>query len=143
MSKISHAKAGKPKHIQAPRYELTEGEWTIIRAVWANEPCAAPTVQEVLKDQTGWAYSTVKTMMDRMVGKGLLVTERIRNLLPYRSAITPAQAQSGEVMRTLKRAFNGAMTPMMQFLLNHGNVSQKDLTELAAMIKSKGSDRKS
>lgn len=143
MSKISHAKGGKPKHIQAPRYELTEGEWTIIRAVWANEPCAAPTVQEALKDQTGWAYSTVKTMMDRMVGKGLLVTERIRNLILYRSAITPAQAQSGEVMRTLKRAFNGAMTPMMQFLLNHGNVSQKDLNELAAMIKSKGSDKKS
>ena len=32
-------------------YELTEGEWAIIGLVWDNEPCAAPTVQEVLEKQ--------------------------------------------------------------------------------------------
>lgn len=25
-------------------YELTEGEWTIIGAVWDNERCATPTI---------------------------------------------------------------------------------------------------
>ena len=25
--------------------ELTEAEWTIIKSVWENEPCAAPTIQ--------------------------------------------------------------------------------------------------
>ena len=80
-------------------YELTEGEWAIIRAVWDNEPCAAPTVQEELAGRKNWTYSTVKTMMDRMVTKKLLRTERIRNLILYRSAITRAEAQKGELMR--------------------------------------------
>jgi len=48
-------------------YQLTEGEWAIIRAVWDNEPCAAPAVQEELEDQKSWTYSTVKTMMDPMM----------------------------------------------------------------------------
>jgi predicted transcriptional regulator len=52
-------------------YELTEAEWSIIAAVWENEPCAAPTVQEALHKQKKWSYSTVKTMMDRMAAKGL------------------------------------------------------------------------
>ena len=73
--------------------ELTAGEWAIIQAVWDNEPCAAPTIQEALEKKIGWSYSTVKTMMDRMVEKGLLTTERIRNLLLYRSAITRKEAQ--------------------------------------------------
>ncbi len=118
-------------------YELTEGEWAIIRAVWDNEPCAAPTVQEELETQKSWTYSTVKTMMDRMVNKGLLKTERIRNLILYRSVITKIQAQKSEIMRTVKRAFNGALTPMMQFLLDNHKLSQKQLNELERLIKKK------
>ena len=118
-------------------HELTEAEWTIIQAVWDNEPCAAPTVQEVLQSQKKWTYSTVKTMMDRMAAKGLLKTKRIRNLILYRSAITKRQAQKGEILRTLKRAFNGALTPMMQFLLDSSTLSQDQLNELESLIKRK------
>ena len=115
-------------------YELTGAEWAIIRAVWDNQPCAAPTIQEVLQNQKGWTYSTVKTMMDRMADKGLLTTERIRNLILYRAAITKKQAQNSEIMRAVKRAFDGALTPMMQFLLDSKELSQEQLNELEAMI---------
>lgn len=118
-------------------YQLTDGEWPIIRAVWEHEPCAAPTVQEALAKSRKWSYSTVKTMMDRMASKGLLKTEKLRNLILYRSAITPKQAQKGEVMGALKRAFNGAMTPMMQFLLESNNFSPEQLGELESLIKQK------
>ena len=117
--------------------ELTEAEWSIIRAVWENQPCAAPTVQEALQKQKGWSYSTVKTMMDRMTTKGLLKTEKIRNLILYRPAITKKEAQRSEIMRAVKRAFNGALTPMMQFLLESNNLTDKQLSQLEAMIKSK------
>jgi BlaI family penicillinase repressor len=115
--------------------ELTEAEWAIIQAVWDKEPCAAPTVQEELEARKNWTYSTVKTLMDRMVDKGLLTTERIRNLILYRSAVTKVQAQKGEIMRTVKRAFDGALTPMMQFMLDEHNLSQKQLAELESLIR--------
>jgi BlaI family penicillinase repressor len=117
--------------------ELTEGEWAIVKAVWENEPCAAPTVQEELEKEKGWSYSTVKTMMDRMVEKGLLKTERIRNLTLYRSAISKQSAQRSEIMKTVKRAFDGAMTPMMQFLLDNNHLSKEELSELEEIIKKK------
>ena len=115
--------------------ELTEAEWAIIQVVWENEPCAVPTIREELEARKNWHYSTVKTLMDRMVDKGLLTTERIRNLILYRSAITRVQAQKGEIMRAVKRAFNGALTPMMQFMLDEHNLSQKQLAELESLIR--------
>jgi len=118
-------------------YELTEGEWAIIQAVWDNEPCAAPTIQEELEAHKNWHYSTVKTLMDRMAAKGLLKHEKIRNLILYRSAITRRQAQKSEIMRTVKRAFDGALTPMMQFLLDNNRLSKEQLSELETMIKRK------
>lgn len=118
-------------------YELTEAEWEIIQVVWEREPCAAPTVQEELEARKKWTYSTVKTLMDRMVAKGLLSTERIRNLILYRSAVTQKQARKGEVARTLTRAFGGAFTPMMQFLLESHALSDTELAELESMIRKK------
>jgi len=121
----------------AKSYELTEAEWEIIQVVWEHEPCAAPTVQEELEDRRQWTYSTVKTLMDRMVAKGLLTTERIRNLILYRSAVTQKQARKGEVARTLTRAFGGALTPMMQFMLESHTISDTELAELESMIRKK------
>ena len=118
-------------------YELTEAEWQIIRVVWAHQPCAAPTVQEKLAAKKKWSYSTVKTLMDRMVAKGLLATQRIRNLILYSSAITTEQAQKREVGRTLKRAFGGAFTPMMQFMLDDNALSRRELEDLEQMIRKK------
>ena len=115
--------------------ELTEAEWEIIQVVWEHEPCAAPTVQEELEATKKWTYSTVKTLMDRMVTKGLLTTERIRNLILYRSAVTQKQARKGEVTKTLTRAFSGAFTPMMQFMLESHTLSAEELSELEGMIR--------
>lgn len=125
------------------RTELTEGEWLIMQAVWDNEPCAAPTVQEALEKQTRWSYSTVKTMMDRMVAKGLLRTQRVRNLILYISSITMKEAQGGEIKRAMKRAFEGAFTPMMQFMLDSRRLSEDELDQLEAMIRSKKEKGKS
>src|SRR5881409_3490267 len=114
--------------------ELTEAEWSIIKAVWENEPCAAPTIQEKLHKQTEWTYSTVRTLMDRMVAKRLLTAEKVRNLTLYRSAITRAQAQRGELRYALKHAFNGALTPMVQCLLATNDLSREELDGLKQII---------
>jgi len=119
------------------QYELTKAEWDIIEVVWEHEPCAAPTVQEELVSRKQWTYSTVKTLMDRMVAKGLLTTERIRNLILYRSAISRNDAQRGELMRTVKRAFGGTFTPMMQFMLDDNTLSKRELEDLEEMIRKK------
>jgi BlaI family transcriptional regulator, penicillinase repressor len=119
------------------KIELTEAEWSIIKAVWETEPCAAPTVQELLARSKGWSYSTVRTLMDRMVAKGLLKAEKIRNLTLFRSVATREQAQSGELLYALKNAFNGALTPMVQCLLETRELSVKELAELETLIKQK------
>lgn len=120
-----------------PEIELTEAEWAIIQAVWSCEPCAAPTIQEKLFEQTRWTYSTVRTVMDRMAAKGLLKAEKFGHFTRYRSAVTRQQAQRGELLYALKHAFNGALTPMVQCLLDTHDLSAEDLAQLESLIKAK------
>jgi len=121
----------------AQQGELTGAEWEIIQVVWEHQPCAAPTVQEELADRPRWTHNTVKTLMDGMVGKGWLKTQRPRNLILYRSAVSRADAQQGELMRAVKRAFGGAFTPMMQFMLDSDALSPEEIGELETMIRKK------
>ena len=114
--------------------ELTGSEWTIIKAVWENEPCTAPAVQEALFKQTEWTYSTVRTFMDRMVAKGLLKAEKTGKLSMYRSATTQAKARRGELLYALKHAFDGALAPMVQCLLDTKTVSSDELDQIKQMI---------
>ncbi len=122
-------------------FELFESEWAILQVVWECEPCAAPTVQEALLKSKGWAYTTVKTLMDRMVRKGLLKTERVRSLYLYRSVVTRAQAQRNELLRTAQRAFAGALTPMMQFLIESDKLSEQDYQYLENLLKNRKRDK--
>jgi BlaI family penicillinase repressor len=125
----------KSKQSPAPEPRtLTDVEWVIMDAVWEHEPCAAGTVQEALQPQRGWAYSTVKTTMDRMVAKGLLATKSIRNLQLFSSAISRDEARRVEVRKLLKRAFDGALTPMIQFLVEKEKLSATEIKELRGLL---------
>lgn len=114
--------------------ELTEAQWEIMRVVWEQEPCAAGTVQEALAKSRDWAYATVKVTMDRMVEKGFLKIEKIRNLQLFRSCIGEVEARRGELRRMLKRSFGGALTPLLKFLIEHEGLSKEEAAQLRDFV---------
>jgi BlaI family penicillinase repressor len=117
-----------------PAVALTEAEWPVVKAVWETEPCTAPAIQEKLFKATGWTYSTVRTLMDRLVAKGVLASKKEGKLTIYSSAVTREQAQRGELFYALKHAFNGALAPMVQCLLDTREISREELGELKKII---------
>ncbi|MCH7688053.1 MAG: BlaI/MecI/CopY family transcriptional regulator [Planctomycetes bacterium] len=125
------AKKRKPKQQLS---SLTDVEWVIMNVVWEHEPCAAGTVQDALAETRDWAYSTVKTTMDRMVAKGLLASQPIRNLNLFSSLISREDAKRGDLQRLLRRAFDGALTPMIQFIVDEEDLSAEELNELRKII---------
>ncbi|WP_417380253.1 BlaI/MecI/CopY family transcriptional regulator [Gimesia sp.] len=132
---------GKKAKSKEPSTTMTDVEWVIMNVIWEHEPCAAGTVQEALAESYAWAYSTVKTTMDRMVTKGLLTRKSIRNLNLFSAAISPDNAKRGELKRLLKRAFDGALTPMLQFIVDEEELSDEEIQQLRKLINQ--ADRKS
>jgi BlaI family transcriptional regulator, penicillinase repressor len=76
----------------------------------------------------------VRTLMDRMVVKGLLRAEKSGKVTLYRTAVTREQAQRGELLYALKHAFNGALTPLVQCLLDTNDVSREELDQIKQLI---------
>jgi len=131
-------KKGRRKKVAA---ELTEAEWEIMNVVWDKEPCAAGTVQEALAKSKDWAYATVKLTMDRMVKKGFLEINRIRNLQLFHSRISEVEARRGELRQMLKRAFGGTLTPMLKFLVEHEGLSKEEAAQLRTLVTDTGKEK--
>lgn len=122
------------------RNDLTEAEWAVMKIVWERQPCSAGDVQDALADDRDWAYSTVKTTMDRLVKKGILSLSRVRNLQLFTARLSRTDAARGEVRRLIDRAFDGAVAPMMNHLVANERLSAGDLSELRRLIDSAGSN---
>jgi BlaI family penicillinase repressor len=71
-----------------PLPDLTRTEFDILRILWKAKRLNVREVHDQMVENYSWAYSTTKTMMDRMVRKGLLKREQFHGVFLYTPLIS-------------------------------------------------------
>jgi predicted transcriptional regulator len=77
-----------------------------------------------------------------MTVKGLLKARKEGKVTIYNSVVTQGEAQRGELLYTLKHAFNGAFAPLVQCLLESKDLDENELAKIEALIQAGKSRRK-
>lgn len=113
---------------------LTEAEWKVMKAVWQRIPASARDVLEVTEPETSWAYSTVKTILDRLVEKGALKSRLRANTLLYEPVLSREQARRSAIRSLAEKAFDGAIGPLMQFMLAEEELTDRDRRALLRLL---------
>jgi BlaI family penicillinase repressor len=114
---------------------LSEAEWKVMNRVWSEHPVTARTVLEGVVGETGWAYTTVKTMLSRLVEKGILREKKRNGTSVYEPKLTRRKARAAALRAVIDRAFDGAVGPMMSFLVEDEKLSKQDREELGRMLR--------
>ncbi len=120
-------KGSKERSLQAT-------EWDLLEALWAAERATAREVADALHERRGWAYSTVKTMLDRMVKKGHVDARRVGNVWEYSPAIARDDARRGAWRSFVETVFGGAMTPALNFLANDAKLTKSQRQQLSRLL---------
>jgi len=123
------------------KLRIHEGEWDLLEALWASERGTAREIAEALAEKRGWAVSTVKTMLDRMVEKGLVNARQVGNVWEYTPAVHQVDARRGAWREFLAKAFGGSAGLALNFLANDAKLSKKERAELMAQLE-KAKERK-
>ena len=113
---------------------LSDGEWQLMQIVWRQGSATAREVLEALPEENTWAYSTVKTMLDRLVEKDIIQSEKRGNVSFYEPVVSQNQARRNAVRSFLDKAFDGAFAPLMRFLLQDGSLSEADRNEIRKLL---------
>lgn len=114
--------------------ELTKAEWALMQCLWQRGKASASELQKLLSEQQGWAYSTVKTMLDRMVEKGVLSTERAGNIYEYSPRLRRQSAVGRVVDDVFERVLEGSLSSFVSRLIENRRLSAKDVAELREML---------
>lgn len=114
---------------------LSDAEWKIMNAVWdRGGEVSARDVLDALVSETEWAYTTLKTLMDRLVEKGVLAVEVRRNVSWYRARLPKRRAVAGAANDLLRRAFGGEIAPLVHHLVQSRRLSPRDRAELRRLL---------
>lgn len=113
---------------------ITETEWDLLEALWERGRASAPELAHDLADSRGWAYSTVKTLLDRMARKGLVHARRVRNVWEYEAAVEQRDARRSAWRRFVDAAFGGSLDPALRFIANDARLTRKQRDALRRML---------
>jgi len=122
------------------RATIHDTEWDLLEVLWTRERATAREVAEALAKKRGWAVSTVKTLLDRMVQKDLVAARQVGNVWEYTPAVRPVEARRSAWTELVDKAFGGAVTPALHFLARDAKLSKKELAELRALLDGKDKD---
>jgi BlaI family penicillinase repressor len=115
--------------------KLTEAEWLIMNALWEKHPAKARDISKRLPAGVNWAYTTIKTMLTRLVEKKTISETKKGNTSFYEPLLSRRQARRTALKMLTDRAFDGAFGPLMHFLVEDRNLTPRQRRELIKMLK--------
>jgi BlaI family transcriptional regulator, penicillinase repressor len=118
----------------APPLKLSDAEWTVMQAVWAHSPASGRDVLERVETETGWAYTTVKSLLARLVEKGALAERKRANTSFYEPRVTRDEARRSALHSLVEKAFDGTFGSLVQHLLVEEKLGRKEREKLARML---------
>ena len=114
--------------------KLTDAEWQIMNCLWERHPATARGIAGRLPEEVKWAYTTIRTLLARLVQKGAVHEYK-------EPVLTRDNARRSALKTLINQAFDGAYGPLMHFLANDQNLTGKQRQALAEALEEKRHQR--
>lgn len=110
-------------------------EQKVMEALWGmREPASGREIYEQLSREGGWAYTTIRTVVDRLVEKGLVQRRKSGRMWNFESAMSREEfrdAVSREAVRgALELAPEATITQLVDLLADHEPAALDELSRL-------------
>ena len=107
--------------------KLTQAEWQIMKVLWKQHPATARQVMTQLPKGVNWAYTTIKTMLSRLVEKEAVSEQKQGNTSLYEPLLSQRKARLSAFTSLLDQAFvtglisialsQAVIGPLSQFII--------------------------
>ena len=114
--------------------KISESEWTVMKAIWNENPITSNRVIEVVTEKTNWKPKTIRTLLNRLVDKGAVGHDGKGREYKFFPLIEESVLIEVESEFFLKRVFDCALTPMITTMVESKKLSKKDIEELKRIL---------
>lgn len=113
---------------------ISDAEWRVMREVWRSEPVTSGEIASQLSETTDWCSGTIKTLLHRLVQKGVLDFQRKGNRYLYRSNFSESECIDSVSDQLLHTIFKGRPVPMLAYLVQSARLSGSEVESLRQVL---------
>ncbi|MDP2211298.1 MAG: BlaI/MecI/CopY family transcriptional regulator [Candidatus Aquicultor sp.] len=116
---------------------LGELEADIMRVVWGMGGATVKDVFEELYPDKHLAYTTIMTVMSRLANKNVLKQDRSGTAYMYTPNVSQEDMANAMITQVVEKVMGGKVAPVVSFLLNKGDIDEKELDRIKQAIQDK------
>jgi len=113
---------------------ISDAEWQVMNVIWNRPSQSAQEIVSALGEQFDWAPVTIKTMLHRLVKKGVLTYEQDGNRYIYRASARRSDCIKQAGRSFLDRVFNGEPASLLTHFLKSSQLSPEEIADLRRML---------
>ena len=114
--------------------KISAAESQVMEAVWRAGPLTADEIVAEVGKPQGWGEATVKTLINRLLKKKALASERAGGRALYRPVVSREDYVTGESQGLLDRLFGGQIAPLVAHYARHRDLSTEEIARLKRLI---------
>ena len=118
-----------------PKADISNAEFEVLDVLWDDYPATSSDIVERLNQKKPWHDKAVKTLLSRLVKKGVVDFDKAQRQYLYRPLIAREDYTKKEASSFVSRIFKGKVAPLVAGFANQNSLSQQDVDELKALIK--------
>lgn len=116
---------------------ISDAELELLKVLWARGPGTVSDVIDALKmlrKRRAPAYTTVQTLLGRLVRKGYVTTEKVGRAFVFAPAVRQDELLGQELQDVADRVCDGLATPLMLALVERHRFTPEDVRAMRAML---------
>ena len=113
---------------------ISAAESHVMEALWTNGPLGADDIVGAVGAAQNWGEATVKTLINRLLKKKALASEREGGRVRYRPVVTREDYVTGESQGLLDRLFGGEIAPLVAHYAKHRALAPDEVARLKRLI---------
>jgi BlaI family penicillinase repressor len=120
---------------------ISDAEWQVMQVVWRLGKATAADVIEELAESMKWSHRTIRTLLGRLVEKGVLATSNDGNRYIYRPLVSRQKCIRAESRSFLKKVFTGNAAELLVHFAQDAEITPEQIEELKRLLDAKRAGR--
>jgi predicted transcriptional regulator len=115
-------------------------ELSVLKQLWPDERKSAREIHDAVSEETGWSYSTTRTVVTRMEEKGLLKRSEVHGVAVYTPALSRVAVLGAMARELTRQVFDIKSALPASMFADSPHLTKKELAELDAILNAEGEE---
>ncbi len=117
--------------------KFIENEFEILKLLWKHNKLSSREIHDKLCMRTGWAYSTTRTVIDRMVKKDYLSKDNFHGINLFSPKVSKIRAFAAQISFFAEKILEREALSVLPLFTKSDVLSDEELSELRKLLQSK------